>query len=223
MSNQIAERPIREASEAHVALSLVLDVSLSMQGNPINSLNTAVNEMITQMKSDPRLKNIVDLAIFIFGTRGRETIYQGFRAIADCDTVKLEATDNSTYVVDALERAAEFSKKRCTAYDKAGGAYKPWIVLITDGEFNDNSNALENIGNAMKERERQGKLQFFALGVEGFKRAQLEKLTNNPNQIVEAKVANFGEFFSWIGRSMKAVSSKEIGETTPLPPLQFTV
>jgi len=223
MSNQIAERPIREASEAHVALSLVLDVSISMGGAPINTLNNAVNDMITQMKEDPRLKNIVDLAIFVFGVPGRDTIHQGFRAIADCDTVDLEANDSYTYVVDALERAVEFSKKRCGAYDRAGGSYKPWVVLITDGEFNDDRNALDKVGNTIKERERQGKLQFFALGVEGYNRTQIERLTNNPNQVIDAKVANFGEFFSWIGRSMKAVSTKEVGEATPLPPLQFTV
>jgi len=223
MNNQISDRPIREASEAHVALSLVLDVSLSMKGKPISSLNDAVNAMIQQMKEDPRLRNIVDLAIFIFGVPGREPIYRGFRAIADCDAVRLEATDGSTFVVGALERAAEFSRKRCGAYDRAGGSYKPWIVLITDGEFNDDKNALDRVGNVMKEREMQGKLQFFALGVEGYNRSQLEKLTNNPHQVIDAKIANFGEFFSWIGRSLKAVSSKEIGESTPLPPLQFSI
>jgi len=222
MSN-IAERPMREASEAHVALSLVLDVSLSMKGPPMNLLNDAVNLMINQMKADPRLMNIVDLAIFVFGSKGRENVYQGFRAIADCDLVNLEATDDSTYVVSSLECAVEFSKKRCAAYDKAGGAYKPWIVLITDGELNDSNSALDSIGNAIKERESQGKLMFFALGVEGYKRTQLDKLTNNPKQIIGAKIVNFGEFFSWIGRSMKAVSSKEIGDVAPLPPLQFTV
>jgi len=223
MDNKIAERPIREASEAHVALSLILDVSLSMGGTPIKTLNTAVNDMIQQMKEDPRLKNVVDLAVFVFGTRGRDTIHQGFRAIADCDAVDLKATDNNTYVADALERAVEFSKKRCGAYDRAGGSYKPWIVLITDGEFDDDNNTLERVGNVIKERERQGKLQFFALGVDKYNRSQIEKLTDNSNQIIDAKVANFGEFFSWIGRSMKAVSTKEIGEATPLPPLQFTV
>jgi len=223
MNNQIAERPIREASEAHVALSLVLDVSLSMGGTPINMLNTAVNGMIQQMKEDPRLKNIVDLAIFVFGDLGRDTIHQGFRAVADCEDVELKATDGSTYVTNALERAVEFSKKRCGAYDRAGGSYKPWVVLITDGEFNDDNMTLDRIGNAIKERESQGKLQFFALGVDKYNKAQIERLTNNPTQIIDAKVANFGEFFSWIGRSMKAVSTKEVGEATPLPPLQFTV
>jgi len=223
MSERIAERPIREASEAHVALSLVLDISLSMGGTPINTLNDAVNDMIQQMKDDSRLKNIVDLAILVFGIQGRDNIYQGFRAITDCDVVDLKATDNGTFVTDSIERAVEFSKKRCAAYDKAGGAYKPWIVVITDGEFNDSSSALDRVGNIVKEREKQGKLQFFALGVEGYNRSQLERLTDNSHQIIDAKVGNFGEFFAWIGRSLKAVSSKEIGEATALPPLQFTV
>ena len=43
MYDQIVDRPIREASEAHVALALVLDVSASMRGNAIQLLNTAVN------------------------------------------------------------------------------------------------------------------------------------------------------------------------------------
>ena len=223
MENRIVDRPIREASEAHVALSLVLDVSSSMQGEAIRSLNTAVNEMIMQMKGDERLRNIVDLAIFIFGTHKRQNIYQGFRALADCEVVNLEANDINTYVADALERAVEITRKRCGAYDKAGGSYKPWIVLITDGAFHDHDSVLATIGNTMKQRESQGKLQFFGLGVNGYVRAQLEKLTNNPSHIIDAKSANFVEFFSWIGRSLKAVSSKEVGDTVTLPPLQFTV
>jgi len=223
MDQRIVDRPIREASEAHVALSLVLDVSASMQGNSIMSLNIAVNEMIRQMKEDSRLRNIVDLAIFVFGTHGRQNILQGFRAIADCEPVNIVANDNNTYVVEALERATEITRNRCSVYDRAGGAYKPWIVLITDGEFHDSEAALNIVGNKIRDRERQGKLQFFGLGVGGYVRAQLEKLTINPAHVIDAKSANFLEFFSWIGRSIKAVSSKEIGETVALPPLQFTV
>jgi len=223
MDNRIVDRPIREASEAHVALSLILDVSGSMDGAKINSLNAAVNGMIMQMKEDSRLKNIVDLAIFVFGTKGRQNIHQGFRAIADCDTVSLEATDVNTYVVDALERAVDISRNRCGAYDKAGGSYKPWIVLMTDGELHDDATAINSIGEKMKQREQQGKLQFFALGVDGYNRTQLEKFTNNPAHVIDAKAANFGEFFSWVGRSLKAVSSKEVGDSVALPPLQFTV
>ena len=223
MENRIVDRPIREASEAHVALSLVLDVSGSMHGAAIDALNNAVNGMIAQMKGDDRLKNIVDLAIFTFGTYGQSKVYQGFRAIADCEAVLLEAKDVNTYVVDALNRSTDFTKNRCAAYDRAGGSYKPWIVLITDGEFHDDEAELNAVGAKIKEREAQGKLQFFALGVDGYVKAQIEKLTNNPGNIIDAKHAHFGEFFTWIGKSLKAVSSKEVGASVSLPPLQFSV
>ena len=221
--DRAVDLPPREVSEAHIALALVLDVSGSMEGPPIDSLNVAVNGMISQMKDDPRLRNIVDLAVFVFGTQGRQIIHQGFRAIVDCEPVFLEANDVNTYVVDALERAVEISKNRCRAYDKAGGSYKPWIVMITDGELHDSQSAINNIGETMKQREQQGKLQFFALGVGNYKREQLEMFTNNPSHVIDAKVANFSEFFSWVGRSLKVVSTKEIGDSVALTPLQFTV
>jgi len=161
MESRIADRPVRAASEAHVALALVLDVSGSMHGESIDLLNRAANQMIEQMKKDPRLKNIIDLAIFVFGKHGRETIYQGFRAIADCDSVNLQATDDNTYVVTALDKALGIIEKRCSVYNKAGGSYKPWIVLITDGEFHDADAALNQIGQRMKDRQAQNKLQFF--------------------------------------------------------------
>jgi uncharacterized protein YegL len=228
--DRAVERPVREASEPHVALSLVLDVSASMEGSSINSLNTAVNTMIDEMKNNDRLKNIVDLAIFVFGNIDRKgkkwpkgLIYQGFRAIADCEPVNIEANDNSTYVVDALERAVEITQKRCLAYNSGGGSYKPWIVLITDGEFHDEAEELENIGQEMKKRQRGGKLNFFGLGVKGYKREQLEMLTEKTNRIIEVRAVNFSEFFSWIGRSMTAVSAKAVDASEELPMLKLNL
>ena len=223
MNNQIIDQPIREASEAHVALSLILDVSASMQGTSIQLLNTAVNQMIHTMKADARLRNIVDLAIFIFGTHGRQVIHQGFRAIADCAPINLLANDVNSYVVEALSRAVEVTRNRCSVYDRAGGSYKPWIVLITDGEFHDSDAALAAVGSRMKMLELQGKLQFFGLGVDGYVRSQVEKLTNYPAHVIDARSANVIEFFSWVGRSLKAVSRKDPNETVQIRPIEFAV
>jgi uncharacterized protein YegL len=223
MNENIIDRPIREASQAHVALALVLDISGSMQGKSIRSLNDAVNGMIEQMKFDERLRNIVDLSIFLFGDPKIQNIYQGFRAIADCEKVNISANGGSTYVVDALEMALEITRNRCVAYDKAGGSYKPWVILITDGEFFDEESALLALGSKVREREAQGKLNFFGLGVKGYDRKQLEHFTSNPGRIIDVSAANFGEFLSWVGRSLKAVSTKEVGATVTLEPLVFTI
>jgi uncharacterized protein YegL len=223
MLEEMYDRPVRESAIAHVALALVLDISASMSGDKINTLNKAVNDLISQMKSDSRLKDIVDLGVFVFGERGKHAVQQGFRAMADCSDMKLVADQRSTYVTEALDKAVDMLRARCNIYNSGGGSYKPWVILITDGEFHDSADELAKIGDRIKQREKENKLQFFGLGVDGFKRNQLELLTINPKHVLEVKAANFGEFLSWVGRSFAIISSKEIGATVTLEPLVFTV
>jgi uncharacterized protein YegL len=218
-----SDRPVRDGSTAHVALALVLDVSGSMNiDGRIQSLNDAVNDLINQINADSRLKNIIDLGIFVFGETGRDPVYLTFRAMSDCEQVHLEATDGRTYVVNALNTAVDRLRERTIQYSKGGGAHKPWIVLITDGAFDDSS-ALSSIGNRMKQREQDGKLQFFGLGVSGYNRGQLESLTNKPDHIIDVRnTKNFTEFLSWVGRSMATISNAEIGADLALGPVTLS-
>lgn len=221
MNSEILDRPVREASIAHVALAVVADVSASMGGTRIQSLNKAVNDLIGQIQKDSRLKDIVDLGIFTFGEMGKQPIFQGFRAASDCTTIALVAEDRSTYAVAALDKAVEMLRTRCGIYSRGGGAYKPWMVIITDGKFHDSQVELNKIAAKMKKRETEGKLQIFGLGVEGFDRSQLEQLTNSKDHILDVDIRNFTEFLSWIGRSFAVISSKEIDAEVELPPLEL--
>ena len=194
--NSIKHYPILESSTAHVALALVLDISGSMQGEKIDSLNNAINNMIAQIKEDARLRDIVDLAVFVFGEEGRDPVCQGFRAISDCGYITLQANDNETWVSNALDTAVDRLRERTNLYAQGGGAYKPWLILITDGQFFDGEE-LNTIASKMKQRESDNKLQFFGLGVQGYDRGQLEMLTNRPNHVIDVKAVNFVEFFCW--------------------------
>lgn len=217
------DRPVRESAIAHVALALVLDISGSMARGNIRSLNQAVNQLIEQMQADSRLKDIVDLGIFVFGEKNKPVIQQGFRAMSDCTKVNLDASATSTYVADALDEAIDMLRIRCGIYAQGGGSYKPWIVLITDGEFHDDKERLEEVGSKIKRREKENKLQFFGLGVDGYRKEQLQSLTSNPSHVIDVKAANFPEFLSWVGRSFSIISTRQIDEVVSLEPLIFTV
>lgn len=221
MSIEIFDRPVREASVPHVALALVLDVSASMSGTKIQSLNNAVNNLISQIKKDGRLKDIVDLGIFTFGEKGKQPIYQGFRAISDCVNISLTAEDRSTYVTTAINKAVEMLRARVGIYSQGGGAYKPWIVVITDGEFHDSPEELNSTAEKMKKRESQGKLQIFGLGVAGYKRSQLEQLTNSSSHVLDIDVKDLTTFLSWIGKSFAIISSAEPGANVDLPEFEL--
>lgn len=222
MNSEILDRPVREASVAHVALAIVVDVSASMSGAKIQSLNTAVNDLILQIQKDSRLKDIVDLGIFAFGEKGKEPIHQGFRAVSDCTRISLAAEDRSTYITSALDKAVEMLRTRCGVYSRGGGAYKPWIVVITDGEFHDSPAELNAAAARLKKRESEGKLQVFCLGVDGYNRSQLEQLTNNNQHVLDIDIRNVTEFLSWIGKSFAIISSKEIDAEVELPTLRMT-
>lgn len=217
------DRPVLEASSEHIALALVLDVSGSMQGEKINSLIEAINSMIAWMKEDRRLKFIVDLAIFVFGEKGRENVLQGFCAIGECNPINLSATDSSTWVADSLNIAVDRLRERTEMYNKTGGAYKPWLVLVTDGEFFDSEEELNKVSQRIKQREKEGKLHFFGLGVEGYIKDQMMKFTEDPRKVMDVKASNFQEFFSWVGRSLATVSRTEVGTATTMEPLVFTM
>lgn len=224
------DMPQRSANQPHVAIALVLDVSRSMNipeegGRRIDLLNDGLNTMIREMKVDSRLKNIIDVAIYTFGESSLHNPYQGFRSIADMEEIYLVANQNSTYITGTLEMAVEHVKERSKQYQVAGGgAYKPWIVVITDGEFHDNDSELNRVGFVMKQREKRGKQHFFGMGIcKDFNREQLELFADDKGRVQRIKPSLLPEFFSWIGKSMKAISEKNPGEATTLPPFPTNI
>jgi uncharacterized protein YegL len=177
-----------------------------------------------QIKADSRLKNIIDLGIFVFGETCRDPVYLGFRAMSDCEQVHLEAIDGGTYIVNALNIALDRLRERTNQYMKGGGAYRPWIVLITDGEFHDDTSTLSSIGNRMKQREQEGKLRFYGLDLDGYKREQLEALTNKTDHVIDVRnMKNFTEFLSWVGRTLIPHGGMSSLESLSREPLVLTV
>jgi len=220
-------RPERDANKAHVALTLVLDVSGSMSYSPtggaapIDLLNDSINEMVGKMNADSRLNTIVDLSIFTFGAPGKENPYIGFMSIVDVakdvGTIRLEANDGYTYIADVLKEAIEATRERANSYRTA---YKPWIVVISDGGFSDNPSALDEVGEMMKQRARDEKQNFFGFFVPEDtpqkimqQRQQLEKFCLQEQaqiRVVDIKDAgNLPKLLEWIGRSMKKVSGTD--------------
>lgn len=214
----VNDKPVRKIGTWHIPLAFVFDVSVRQ----IDSLNKAINNMIDKIKSDVRLQDIVDLGIFIFGEDDSNPVYQGFSAISECGHITLHANDNMTFVAESLNTAVDHLKEWSSfCYSQGGQIYKPWLILVTDGEFFDSDEDL----NKVSERIRK-QLNFFALGLEKCNRTQLEKLTNENEHVIEVKVANLVEYFDyWLSR-LKASTIDYDGpilyEPINLPPEVFT-
>ena len=159
-------------SEPHFAIVLLLDTSSSMSGDPINSLNKAVNAFKEQTSMDELAKKRVDICIIEFNDTAR--VVQEFTPISQLEPVNLTAR-GCTSMGAGINLAIDKVKERNKMYASYGTpVYRPWIFMITDGwPTDDIIDARERI----IAEEQKKRVEFWAVGVPGYDRAAITKLT----------------------------------------------
>lgn len=196
---------IINASEPHMACLLLLDTSSSMSGTPINELNAALNRFKTEVCEDSRTREVLDIAIIEFNSTYR--IVQEFVPIEHMEPIQLEAS-GGTMMCPAILKAVEMVNERSRFYRRTGTEpYKPWIIMITDGE------PLDDIAEAaqkVQELEESGKVKFFSLGVGNYKSQPLHMLSGP--KVMKLKGYDFTSFFDWVNKSMRSISVSSPGE-----------
>ncbi|MCL1882660.1 MAG: VWA domain-containing protein [Defluviitaleaceae bacterium] len=206
---------IINASESHMALVLVLDVSYSMEGNPINQLNAGLNRFKEDVCKDKVTRDVLDVAVIQFNDSYE--VVPDFVPIEYMENIQLEAGGATEYTAPIRE-AIRMVDERSRFYRRSGSEpYKPWIILVSDGEPLDDINA---VAKEVKDMQDTGKARFLALGVGDCKMDMLAKITD---VVFRMDDTDFTTFFNWVGKSMRSVSTTAPGEKAPLPPLEGNV
>ena len=205
---------IAAPNEAHMACVLLLDTSGSMYGEPINSLNHALQDFKYKLSMDEMARKRVDICIIEFNTQAN--LVQWFTPISQMPDITLKAS-GVTAMGEGINMAIDMIKDRNRFYNSLGTpAYKPWIFMITDGEPTDDIS--EAIRRVQEEEMKgsHGKLKFFALGVKGYDKNTLFRITN---RVMELRDTDFSGIFNWMSESMAAISVSRVGEDVSLPQL----
>src|SRR5262249_25007433 len=125
-TNSFAENP-----EPRTPCVLLLDVSGSMQGDPIQQLNLGVAAYKDSLVADRLASKRVELAVITFG--GEVQPFCDFTTVEGFFPPVLEAGGN-TPMGEAINRGIELLRQRKDLYKAHGIAYhRPWLFLITDG------------------------------------------------------------------------------------------
>ena len=190
---------IVNANDPHMALAFLLDTSSSMSGDPIRELNEGLNRFKVEVCKDPLTRGMLDVAIIEFNST--HSVVQEFGPVEYMEEVNLKAT-GGTYMAPAIEKALDMVDERSRFYKQSGTApYKPWVILISDGAPSDDlSGAISRI----KEMEKNGKVSFRSLGVEGYNSKVLHDLCGP--KVIKLTGYDFTEFFDWVNKSMRSVS-----------------
>ena len=206
---------IINASESHMALVFVLDVSYSMDGPPIEQLNEGLNRFKEEVCQDKQTRDILDVAIIQFNEN--YSVVQDFVPIEYMEYIELIAEGGTMYTAPIRE-ALRMADERSRFYRRSGTEpYKPWIILVTDGAPLDDISAVTQEIADMQDAE---KIRFIALGVGDYDSATLKRLTD---VVFRMDGTDFSSFFNWVGKSMRSVSTTAPGEKAPLPPLEGNV
>lgn len=191
---------------------LLLDTSGSMGGMPIQQLNAGIEAFKQELINDPLATKRVEIAVVTFGPVNVESTFQ---TVSNFHPRKLDAIGD-TPMGAAIEKGIELVAKRKQEYKEAGiGYFKPWIILITDGEPTD---SYYSAAMKVKEGEAESKFAFFAIGIQNANFNILSQIST-VRAPLKLKGLLFKEFFLWLSGSLKSASSKIPGsKVNILPP-----
>ena len=194
---------------------ILLDVSGSMSGEKIETVNIALKEMINSFKKIENPKGIIELCLITFGGN-QANVIKTLSQINDNDVYTLTAGGNTPMGM-AFEKVAEMIEDKNVVSSRA---YTPTIVLISDGnptDFNPTGKSIEEIitwESLMKLHSgiRTSKSTKLAMGIGGDVDTNILKafINNNEIPVISAKDnSTIVKFFEWVTMSVsvRSVSS----------------
>lgn len=194
---------------------LVLDVSGSMSGDPIDQLNQGLKDFQKELQNDFVAAQRIEVAIVTFGSTVNTVVQPKLSADFEMPTLN---TSGSTKMVDGVRAAINIVEERKNWYKSTGQTYyRPWIMLITDGEP-DRDQDVVGLSSEINNKIDSKGFSFYAVGVEGYNHSKLSQICHHSTPPLPLKGLAFKELFKWLSASISMVSKSIEGEQLQLPP-----
>ncbi len=200
--------------EPRCASLLILDISGSMGGQPINELQAGLTLYRDELDADKLARKRVEVAIVTFG--GSVDVVQNFATAESFTPPALEAKGD-TPMGEAMVASLRLLEDRKAEYRQNGiQFYRPWVFLVTDGGPTDvGSHFWMEAKEKIRQGEEQKKFSFFAVGVEGADMDRLAELSPHRTPL-KLKGLRFRDLFQWLSNSQQSVSKSKPGDAVPL-------
>jgi uncharacterized protein YegL len=195
-------------------LVLLLDISGSMQGAPIQELNDGMVAFKQDLETDEIAMASVELLVITFG--GLVQVMQDFTTIANFYPIPFTPQGN-TPMGEAIELGLSKLEERKTSYKTNGiPYYRPWVWLLTDGAPTD-GDKWRMAAQHVQEGVKSNKFLFFAVGVQNANMQKLQEIAPPTTPPVMLKGLSFKAMFQWLSTSLKRVSAPHGSDQIGLP------
>lgn len=208
---------------------LLLDVSGSMrkpiaEGSStqrIDKLNEAISTFYDDVVNGKngvsiQTKGMLEVAIVAFDQEPK--LIRAPRILSRDDKAPiLTERGSTTETVAALDYVInDVIADRKKFYSDTGQKYyRPWIVLITDGNPTSSEESIEAISKTIKRKVDEKKFTIIGVGVgDAVSMSKLKRLT--ANRALPLKEMRFAQFFSWLSNSMSNIAKSTEDDTIDL-------
>lgn len=193
---------------------ILVDISGSMQGSKISTVNVALKEMINSFKNIENPKGVIELSVITFGNE-EVKIVKPLSRITENDYFLLDA-NGSTPMGKCFETVADLIEDYSVVSSRS---FTPTLVLISDGNPTDFQNyhtgmTIEEIMNwqslvTLNSGTRSSKATRLAMGIGGDQDYNILKSFINNESIPVIKATDtqtISRFFDWVTKSISVRS-----------------
>lgn len=218
MANNDFSTEVAENYDQKCLCVLVLDVSGSMDGQPIRELNQGLQDFYNEISKDYTSSQRVEVAIIKFNHE-TETIQEP--SLVDNFSMPVLTASGSTATVNAVKDAIDLVEARKGWYKTTNQSYhRPWIILMTDGVPDDNQD-VDELGRQIKQDTADKKYVFLPIGVgKSAAMMMLHKLKGTCNGEIlhpmKLKGTKFSSFFKWLSASIGSTINQSAGSEIKL-------
>ncbi len=184
---------------------LVIDVSESMAGKPIEEVQGGIKLLTDALMSDPFALETVYLSVIAFAGRAKTITPLTYILNFVPPKLPIGCGTNLSGALKLLMQEIDTKVKKNTPETK--GDWKPLVFILTDGTPNDDYRA-----EAIRWRREYGKYSTVAVLMgENSDATALRAVTDNVLVFKETTKESYQAFFKWVSSSIQT-SSKSVGE-----------
>lgn len=201
---------------ARIPVCLCLDVSGSMDGEPIRELNEGVRMFYDAIHEDEVALYAAEVCIVTFGGNRAECITD-FSGLERQPEPPILSADGMTPMGEAVNLGLDLLEKRKKEYKSKGvDYYQPWLVLMTDGAPNGDANELSRAIGRTVEMVTNKKLSVFPIGIGVNADMNILARFSPKRSPLKLQGLKFREFFEWLSQSVSRTSQSIPGENVTL-------
>lgn len=204
-----------ENPTTRVPVCLCLDVSGSMDGDPINELNEGIRLFYEAIREDEIATYAAEISIVTFDSIAR--CVEDFANIDRQQNISELTAGGLTYMGEGVNLALDLLERRKQEYQDSGvDYYQPWLVLMTDGSPNGDISEFNRAVQRTVKLVNNKKLTVFPIGIGNDADMSTLAKFSPKRQPLKLKGLMFREFFMWLSQSVSRTSQSIPGETVPL-------